>query len=103
MSVRLTAAILIISQTASEDPTSDKGGPILREALDAAGGSNATWDVVEVKIVPDDVLEIQRAITGWTDSEDYANLVITSGGTGFASKDVTPEVCLCLLYDGTWT
>jgi gephyrin len=38
------------------------------------------------------VLEIQRAVTGWTDGEDFANLVVTTGGTGFAVKDVTPEV-----------
>ena len=48
-----------------------------------------------MQIIPDDVLEIQRAITRWTDQGDERiNLVVTSGGTGFAVKDLTPEVGL---------
>jgi predicted ATP-grasp superfamily ATP-dependent carboligase len=48
--------------------------------------------VAERAIVPDDVQRIQRHILQWTDAEDYFNLIITTGGTGFAQKDHTPEV-----------
>ena len=45
--------------------------------------------------VPDDVLEIQRSIQAWSDDADSkVNLIVTSGGTGFAVKDRTPEVSL---------
>lgn len=55
-------------------------------------------DVVETKIVPDNVLAIQKTIRNWTDGPEPINLILSSGGTGFAIKDVTPEVrqrCNC--------
>ena len=88
---KLRAAILIISETASKDPATDKGIPAIQEVFSRVGGDR--WDASEMKIVPDDVLEIQRAVMGWCDGGDGAvNLVATSGGTGFTGKDVTPEV-----------
>jgi hypothetical protein len=87
---KLTAAILIVSETASQDPASDRSAATLTSSF--AEDSTTGWGVPATKIVRDDVLEIQRAVTGWTDGEDFANLVVTTGGTGFAVKDVTPEV-----------
>jgi gephyrin len=87
------AAILIISDTAFADSSTDKAGPTLLEVFST---SQSGWEVTETKIVPDDVLEIQRAITNWSDREGedggIVNCVITSGGTGFAVRDRTPEV-----------
>jgi gephyrin len=89
--VKLTAAILIISDTASADAITDRSSPALKAVFAESG--NEQWDVAEVKIIPDDVLEIQRCISAWCDKQDgKLNLVITSGGTGFAVKDWTPEV-----------
>lgn len=86
----LRAAILIVSETASKDTSTDKGIPTLRQSFAEKGGDQ--WTVDETKIVNDSVLDIQRAITAWTDGADPVNLIVTSGGTGFAQKDVTPEV-----------
>ncbi len=86
----LRASIIIVSETASRDPTTDKCIPSLRETFDSDGGGR--FDLSDTAIVPDDVTQIQRAITQRTDGEDYVNLIVTSGGTGFARKDVTPEV-----------
>jgi gephyrin len=90
---KLKAAILIISQTASQDPSTDKCIPILEDTFSDLG--NGQWDVAISEIVPDSVLEIQKFIRTHTDSENPVNLIITSGGTGFAVKDVTPEVWRC--------
>lgn len=88
---KLKAAILIISDTASKDATTDRATPALETIFAEAG--NAQWQVAETKIVPDDILDIQRSITSWSDDVDAkVNLVVTSGGTGFAVKDRTPEV-----------
>ena len=87
----LRAAIIVISETASKDPSTDKCIPALRDAFATQGAGR--FDASETVIVPDDVLQIQRAITQRTDGEDPVNLIITSGGTGFTLKDVTPEVC----------
>jgi gephyrin len=86
----LKAAILIVSTTASKDPTADSSGGILKDVFEKEGGGK--WAVVETKIVGDDVLDIQRNITGWADREVAANVIITTGGTGFAVYDTTPEV-----------
>ena len=88
---KLKAAILIISDTASKDASTDRAIPALEAVFSEAGHDQ--WDITEKKIVPDDILEIQRSITSWTDHESSkVNLVVTSGGTGFAVKDRTPEV-----------
>lgn len=95
MSAKLRAAIVVISETASKDPATDKCIPALRDVFQQDGGDR--WESTETKIVPDDVLSIQKAITGCTDGADRANLVVTSGGTGFAQKDVTPEVRILVI------
>lgn len=93
-SSRLRPAILIISDTAFKDPTTDRAGNSLRETLSSEG--NDQWSEPLVEIVPDDAMPIELAIRRWTDDEkNHANLIITTGGTGFAVNDITPEVgCL---------
>lgn len=85
------AAILVVSTSAYEDPTTDRAGPTLKEVLDSEAVGK--WEVSDVKIVSDEVLDIQRSITAWADAEDPVNIIITTGGTGFSIRDVTPEVC----------
>jgi gephyrin len=87
---RLRPAVLVISDTASKDPSTDKAGNILADTFSADGGDQ--WRPPIVKIVPDSIIEIQQIVRQWSDNEDYFNLIITTGGTGFAVKDVTPEV-----------
>jgi len=94
-STRLSAAILIVSDTAVQDPSTDKGIPALREVFESSGGEQ--WSEFKTAIVADSALDIQRMISQWTDGENFVNLVITSGGTGFATKDITPEVGLLML------
>jgi gephyrin len=87
---KLKAAILIVSETAYQDSSTDKCIPILKEVFGNLG--NGQWDVSDTEIVPDNVLAIQKTIRNWTDGPEPFNLIVTSGGTGFATKDVTPEV-----------
>ena len=89
---KLKAAILVVSETASQDPSTDGCIPTLKDVFSNLG--NDQWEVSETAIVSDSVLAIQNAVRNWTDREDPVNLIISSGGTGFATKDVTPEVRL---------
>lgn len=86
---KLKAAILIISDTASKDPSADKAGVRLENVFAEQG---ATWAVRYNLIIPDNVNAIQQHILQLCDDDDdYANFVLTTGGTGFAVKDRTPE------------
>lgn len=84
------AAILIVSTTAARDPSADASATVLREVLMQDGAGR--WDVVDERIVSDNVLDIQRNIMPWTDGPDPVHLIVTTGGTGFSVADVTPEV-----------
>ncbi|EHK98717.1 putative Gephyrin [Glarea lozoyensis 74030] len=92
----LKAKILVVSTTASKDPSTDASGGILTNVFETEGAGK--WKVEEVKIVGDDVLEIQRNVTAWTDGENAVNLIISTGGTGFAVSDTTPEAITPLLH-----
>jgi len=97
MSTKFLAAILIVSDTASRDPSTDKAAPILKQTF-AEDGSEK-WGEPLVEIVPDSIADIQRVVRSWTDCEvdgQTVNMVVTTGGTGFANKDWTPEVGLLL-------
>ncbi|KAF7589340.1 hypothetical protein BBP40_004455 [Aspergillus hancockii] len=93
---KLKAAILIVSDTASQDPSTDRVADTL-STLFSAEGSN-TWDRPVTKIVPDSVLNIQRTVCDWSEGQNWVNLILLSGGTGFAIKDNTPEAVSPLIH-----
>ena len=76
-------AVLAISDTRSID--TDRSGQILAERIEAAG-----HQLVERAIVPDDVEEIRTLVTCWI-ADATIDVIVTTGGTGFTGRDVTPE------------
>ena len=93
---KLKAAILVVSDTAFEDPSTDKAGSIL-EGVFSNEGADA-WTLEYSIGVPDSVKAIQDIITQFCDDDDkFMNVVVTTGGTGFAAKDYTPEAIKPLL------
>ncbi|RMJ24204.1 Molybdenum cofactor biosynthesis protein [Aspergillus sp. HF37] len=92
----LRPAILIVSDTASQNPSTDKSISALSGLLTTEGPTS--WEQPATKIVPDNVLDIQRAVCDWTDGSDWFNLILLSGGTGFAVKDNTPEAVSPLIH-----
>ena len=83
MSIKI--AILTISDRSSAGEREDRSGPVLADAVRDAG-----WQTTLTSIIPDDVEEIVSTLTLWADSGDH-NVILTTGGTGFTSRDVTPE------------
>ncbi len=79
----LKIAVLTISDTRDED--TDKSGPLLMQRLQAAGHALAGQALVK-----DEVPDIRRQLKLWID-DPQVDVVITTGGTGFAPRDVTPE------------
>ena len=80
----ITVGIITISDRASEGAYEDLGGPALREAAQ----KNA-WNVLSEAIVPDDITRIQETIRAF--AAQGCGLILTTGGTGIAARDVTPE------------
>ncbi|KAF8897865.1 hypothetical protein BD779DRAFT_1465949 [Infundibulicybe gibba] len=87
----IRVAVLTVSDTASLDAKADKSGPAIREILEARGLS-----CVQYTIVPDDILRIQNTVVGWCKQGDV-DWIITTGGTGFGERDITPEAVSVLL------
>lgn len=85
----LRVAILIVSDTAYQDPSTDKCVDELHSIFRDAGSH---WNVVHSQIVPDDPKAIELFVRQWADGSNFTHCIITSGGTGFATKDNTPEV-----------
>jgi molybdenum cofactor synthesis domain-containing protein len=78
-------AILTISDACSRGERKDESGDVIASWI---SGRKAT--LAARALVPDETLDIVRALTGWCD-KDEADLVITTGGTGLAPRDITPE------------
>lgn len=80
----MQVGIITVSDRASEGVYEDLGGPALKKAADGHG-----WSVIAEAIVPDDLTRIQDTIRSF--SAQGCGLILTTGGTGIADRDVTPE------------
>lgn len=85
-----TAAVLTISDKGFRGERTDTSGPALRALLEEAG-----WEVVHSALLPDEQEQIQAALIDCADRL-RVNLVLTTGGTGFSPRDVTPEATLAV-------
>jgi molybdopterin adenylyltransferase len=79
----LTAAVVTVSDSSSRGEREDLGGPAVAAALE-----KHNFRIVAREIVPDEETAIQEALTRLS---GQARFVVTTGGTGVAPRDVTPE------------
>jgi molybdopterin adenylyltransferase len=84
MGTEIAVGIITVSDRASSGEYEDHGGPALRTACEALG-----WGVLAEAIVPDEKDRIQQSIRAF--SAQGCGLILTTGGTGIALRDVTPE------------
>ena len=82
---KFTAAVITVSDKGSRGEREDTSGPALCKMLLENG-----WEVVYTAMVPDDRAQIERELISCADEKAVA-LVLTTGGTGFSPRDVTPE------------
>ncbi len=87
----LRLAILTISDAGSRGERVDTSGDAIVDWARLKGHS-----VTQRALVPDDTVEIVRALIGWADAEQ-ADLILTTGGTGLTGRDRTPEATRAVL------
>jgi molybdopterin adenylyltransferase len=88
--MQITVGIITISDRASAGDYEDLGGPALKKAAQDAG-----WQVSAEAIVPDDKARIQETIRSF--SQQGCGLILTTGGTGIAERDITPEAIRAIM------
>ena len=84
----LRAAVITLSDKGSRGEREDKSGPLIVEMLTATG-----YKVEEALLLPDDAAQLKTQLLRLADARQV-NLILTTGGTGFAPRDITPEVTL---------
>lgn len=80
-----TAVVVTVSDGVVRGTRSDESGDVAGSLLEAGG-----FDVVDRRVVPDERAQIESALRELSDAADVS-LVVTTGGTGFGPRDVTPE------------
>jgi molybdopterin adenylyltransferase len=82
--MQIVCGIITVSDRASAGEYVDLGGPALKKFAEEKG-----WEVLSEAIVPDERARIQQTIRSF--SAQGCGLILTTGGTGIAERDVTPE------------
>jgi molybdopterin adenylyltransferase len=87
----LRVGIITVSDKGWQGQRHDKSGPVIRDSLSAAGAS-----AVKYEVMPDDAALISGRLVEWADGGEV-DVILTTGGTGLARRDVTPEATLSVV------
>jgi molybdopterin adenylyltransferase len=83
--VTIRFGILTLSDRSSRGERADASGPALMAAIQGEG-----WSVIKQEVLPDEQTAIREILAAWADSGEL-DVILTTGGTGFSPRDVTPE------------
>jgi molybdopterin adenylyltransferase len=88
----MRTGILTVSDRASRGERQDASGPAVKKIVLELG-----WEVVSTSILPDDLARISAKLAEWADSCTI-DVILTTGGTGFSPRDITPEATAAILH-----
>ena len=86
-----TAAVITVSDKGSRGERIDTSGPAVKTRLEEAG-----FQVIHTAVIPDEKESIQTQLIHCADELGLA-LAVTTGGTGFSPRDVTPEATMAVI------
>lgn len=89
--MKYTAAVITVSDMGARGERVDTSGPAICELVKQNG-----YEVVHTQIIPDEKIQIQEALIKCAD-EMKVSLILTTGGTGFSPRDITPEATLAVI------
>src|SRR5512134_289349 len=81
----LRFGILTLSDRSSRGERADSSGPAVASLIQAEG-----WSVIKQSLLPDEESAIREILISWADGGEL-DVILTTGGTGFSPRDVTPE------------
>jgi len=87
--------ILTVSDRSSRGERRDESGPTLVNAVSQQG-----WQVIRTEILPDEIEKLMTTLIEWAESGEM-DVILTTGGTGFSPRDVTPEATLAVIQRPT--
>lgn len=83
--------ILTLSDRSALGERADSSGPALARLIEGEG-----WSVTRQSLLPDDESSIREILTDWSDNSEL-DVILTTGGTGFSPRDVTPEATRAII------
>ncbi len=83
--MNLRFAVLTVSDRSASGERPDASGPVLVEMIKRQG-----WQLIRQSVLPDDLNILRELLESWCDRGDV-DVILTTGGTGFSPRDVTPE------------
>ncbi len=87
----LRFGILTVSDRSAQGVRPDASGPALEGVISTRG-----WKISKRLTVPDEMAVIRKTLASWADAGDL-DVILTTGGTGFSPRDVTPEATLAVI------
>lgn len=87
--------IVTVSDRSSRGDRPDVSGPALVKAASDQG-----WQIIRSTVLPDDIGQLIELLTEWADSGEM-DVILTTGGTGFSPRDVTPEATQAVIQRAT--
>ncbi len=87
--MRWRTAVITVSDRGAQGTREDKSGPMIRRLLEEAG----EYEIMKETIVPDDQDKLEELLCDYADKMG-ADLILTTGGTGFSQRDRTPEATM---------
>jgi molybdenum cofactor synthesis domain-containing protein len=87
----LRFGILTLSDRSSRGERADSSGPALARLIEAEN-----WSVAKQALLPDNESAIREILSAWADSAEL-DVILTTGGTGFSPRDVTPEATRAII------
>ena len=96
MSRQARVGILTVSDRSASGVYEDRSGPVIRQIILDKLGATVDW----VAVVPDEQDIIKAKLIEWVE-EQRLDLILTTGGTGFAPRDVTPEATRAVIQKET--
>lgn len=88
--MQITVGLITISDRASGGEYEDLGGPALKKVAEESG-----WEILSEAVVSDDATRIQETIRSF--ASQGCGLILTTGGTGIAPRDITPEAIRAIM------